>query len=50
MSLFEILLSYNPCMSYEDNHDPQSKSWIADKNTTVLHDLIKELKVNLAEL
>lgn len=48
MSLFEALLGYQPQMSYENNCDPQSKSQTANENAAALHDLIKELKVNLA--
>ena len=49
MSPFEVLLAYDPRMSYEDNRDPRSKSRAADKNTAALRDLIKELKSNMAE-
>ena len=48
-SLFNALLNYHPQISYEDNRDLGSKSQIADENVTVLRDLIKELKENLAE-
>ena len=49
MSPFVALLHYYQWKSYKDNHDPQSKSWMADKNAAILHDLMKELKVNLTE-
>ena len=49
MSPFEALLNYYPRMSYKDNRDPRSKSRTVDKNVTALRDLMKELKVNLAE-
>lgn len=49
MSPFEALLGYHPRMSYQDNCDPRSKSRTADENAAALRDLIKELKVNLAE-
>lgn len=49
MSPFEALLGYHPRMSYEGNRDPRSKSRTADENAAGLRDLIKELKVNLAE-
>lgn len=49
MSPFEAVFGYHPRMSYEDNCDPQSKSQTADENATALRDLMKELKLNLAE-
>ena len=49
MSPFEALLGYHPQMSYKDNRDLRSKSRTADKNAIALHDLMKELKVNLVE-
>lgn len=36
-------------MSYKDNCDLQSKSQMADENTAILRDLMKELKMNLAK-
>lgn len=49
MSFFEALLGFHPPMSNETNCDLQSKSQIVDKNVVILCDLIKKLKVNLAE-
>lgn len=36
-------------MLYKDNQDPQSKSRAVDKNVAALHNLLKELKSNLAK-
>lgn len=46
---FEVLLDYHSQMFCKDNHDLQSKSRFAEKNTAILRDLMKELKVNLVE-
>lgn len=43
------MLGYLPRMFYKDNSDPQFKSWTVDKNTAILRNMIKELKVNLTE-
>ncbi len=48
MSLFEVLLGYHLQRSYKDNQDPQSKSRAKDENAAALHELVKELKLNLA--
>lgn len=48
MGPFDPLFGYHPRIFYKDNRDPQSKSRVADKNAAVLHDLTKELKLNLA--
>lgn len=50
ISFFEALFGYHLQMSYEDKFNPESKSWVADKNAVALYDLVKELKVNLTEL
>ena len=36
-------------MFYKDNHDLRYKSQTEDENKVALHDLMKELKVNLIE-
>lgn len=50
ISFFKALFGYHPQMFYKDKFNPESKSWVADKNAVALHDLVKELKVNLTEL
>lgn len=47
--IFEVLLNYHRKMSYKDNCDLWSKFQAGDKNEAVLHDLIKELTLNLKE-
>lgn len=37
-------------MSYKDNYNLQSKSWLIDENAAALCNLIKKLKINLAKL
>ena len=49
MSPFKALLGYYPRMSSKDDHDPRSKSRLADKNAMAFCNLVKELKANLAE-
>lgn len=49
ISLFKILLGYHLQLSYEDNYDIRSKLQMVEKNTAVLHNLVKELKVNLTK-
>lgn len=49
LSFFEVLLGYHSRISYEDNRNLQSKFWAKDRNVAALPELIKELKVNLAE-
>ena len=50
VNTFETLLSYHLQMSYKSKRDLESKFWAANKNMATLHDLMKELKVNLTEL
>lgn len=46
---FEVQLGYPLQIFYKGNRDLQSKSQTADENAATLYDLMKELKVNLAE-
>ena len=50
ISFLEALLDYYSQIFYKDNCDLQSKLQSTDKNAAILHNLIKELKVNLIEL
>lgn len=49
MSLFKALLYYYPYLSHKNDYNLQFKFWLADKNTAVFCNLIKELKTNLVD-
>ena len=49
ISPFQTLLGYYLRISYENNRDSWSKSWVENKEAVALRKLRREIKTNLAE-